>query len=91
MSSLIREISCKLTVIPYNIIIDDMEYVSVEEAAGVTGYAAAYIRYLLRQKRIKAEKKGSMWWIDLDSLKDYKGKMDSLGNDKFFQWREQEG
>jgi excisionase family DNA binding protein len=65
-----------------------MEYVSVEEAAEVTGYASAYIRRLLRQNKIKAEKKGTMWWIDLESLKAYKQKMDALGNDKYFQWRE---
>ena len=70
--------------------IDNMEYVSVEEAAEVTGYASAYIRRLLRQEKIKAQKKGTMWWIDLDSLKEYKEKMDSLGTDKFFPWREQE-
>lgn len=67
-----------------------MEYVSVEEAAELTGYAPAYIRQLLRQKKIQAEKKGIMWWINLDSLKAYKQEMDALGTDKYFQWREKD-
>ena len=79
----------KLTVAPSRIIIDGMDYVSVEEAAEVTGYAPAYIRRLLRQEKIKAEKKGTMWWIDLESLKAYKQEMDALGTDKYFQWREE--
>ena len=79
----------KLTVLPPRIIIGDMEYVSVEEAAEITDYDPEYIRRLLRQKKIKAEKKGTMWWIDLESLKEYKKQMDSLGTDKYFPWREQ--
>lgn len=79
----------KLTALPSRIIIDGMEYVSVEEAAEITGYDPEYIRRLLRQKKVNAEKKGTMWWIDMDSLKEYKKKMDTLGTDKYFQWREQ--
>ena len=67
-----------------------MEYVSVEEASEITGYAITYIRQLLREKKIEAEKKGTMWWIDLESLKIYKENMDSLGNEKYFQWREKD-
>ncbi|MFC1974767.1 helix-turn-helix domain-containing protein [Chloroflexota bacterium] len=80
----------KLTRFVSNTIIDNMEYVSVEEAAGITGYAITYIRQLLRENKIKAQKKGTMWWIDLESLKTYKTEMDALGNDKFFQWREKD-
>ena len=80
----------ELTRIFSNIIIGHMGYVSVEEAAKISGYAAAYIRQLLRQDKIKAEKKGTMWWIDLDSLETYKAEMDALGNDKYFQWREKD-
>ena len=80
----------KLTRISTTTIIDNMEYVSVEEAAEITGYAAAYIRQLLRQNKIKAEKKGTMWWVDLESLKTYKAEMDALGTEKYFQWREKD-
>lgn len=80
----------ELTRTSSNTIIGNMDYVSVEEAAKISGYAVAYIRQLLRQSKIKAEKKGTMWWIDLDSLKAYKAEMDSLGTDKYFQWREKD-
>ncbi len=90
MQQILTAVPHKLTVIPSRIIIDHMEYVSVEEAAEVTGYAPAYIRRLLRQQKIKAEKKGTMWWIDLESLKAYKQEMDALGTDKYFQWREKD-
>lgn len=83
--------SCtKLTRTSSNTIIGNMEYVSVEEASEISGYAITYIRQLLREKKIEAEKKGTMWWIDLESLKAYKSEMDTLGNDKFFQWREKD-
>ena len=88
MQQIAITVPLKLTAPPSRIIIDDMEYVSVDEAAEVTGYAPAYIRRLLRQQKIKAEKKGTMWWVDLDSLKAYKQEMDELGTDKFFPWRE---
>lgn len=90
MQQLLATAPFKLTIMRSHIIIDGMEYVSVEEAARETGYAPAYIRRLLRQQKIKAEKKGTMWWIDLESLKAYKQEMDELGSDKFFPWREQE-
>lgn len=90
MGQILADIPPKLTAIPSRIIIDHMEYVSVEEAANITGYAPAYIRRLLRQNKIKAEKKGTMWWIDMESLEAYKKEMDSLGTDKFFQWREKD-
>ncbi len=89
MKNLSINLPHKLTVLPSRIIIDNMEYVSVEEAAEITGYDPEYIRRLLRQNKIKAEKKGTMWWIDLESLKEYKKQMDTLGTDKFFPWREE--
>jgi len=73
------------------IIIDGVEYVSVDEAAEITGYAPAYIRRLLRQGKIQAEKKGTMWWVGLESLKAYKQEMDTLGSEKFSPWRDREG
>lgn len=80
----------KLTITQGRIIIDGMEYVSVEEAAEVTGYSEQYIRRLLRQNRINAVKKGPMWWIDLESLKVYKREMDVLGREKFDPRRREE-
>ena len=83
-------VTSMLTINHERIIIDGMEYVSVEEASQITGYSEQYIRRLLRQGKIKAEKKGTMWWINLESLTEYKKEMDALGNDKYFQWREKD-
>lgn len=47
------------------------EWLSVEEAADRTGYHPEYLRRLIRARRIKAEKKGLMWWVDPDSLDAY--------------------
>lgn len=77
-----------LTQVDSRIIIGNMEYVSVDEAAQITGYAQDHLRRLIRQGKINATKKGVMWWVELESLQEYKKKMDELGADKFFQWRE---
>lgn len=90
MQSIALPFSSKLTIIRSRIIIDGMEYVSVDEAAEATGYAPAYIRRLLRQQKIKAVKKGLMWWIDLESIQAYKKEMDSLGGSKFSPWRDKD-
>lgn len=82
--------SQKLTVVFDPLIIDLMEYISVEEAAEITEYSQQYIRRLLRRNRIKAVKKGYMWWVDLDSIKAYKREMDSLGSEKFSPYRKDE-
>jgi excisionase family DNA binding protein len=47
------------------------EWLSVKEAAELSGYHANYIRKLIRKNQIEAEKKGPMWWIDKDSLRAY--------------------
>ena len=83
-------VTSMLTINHERIIIDGMEYVSVEEASQITGYSEQYIRRLLRQGKIKAEKKGSMWWVELESLETYKREMDSLGSDKYSPWRDRE-
>ena len=83
-------VTSTLTINHERIIIDGMEYVSVEEASQITGYSEQYIRRLLRQSKIKAEKKGSMWWVELESLETYKREMDSLGSDKYSPWRDRE-
>ena len=83
-------VTSMLTINHERIIIDGMEYVSVEEASQITGYSEQYIRRLLRQGKVKAEKKGSMWWVEMESLEAYKHEMDSLGSDKYSPWRDRE-
>lgn len=77
-----------LTILYPRIIIDGMDYVSTKEASELTGYSIQYIQRLLRQGKIKAEKKGGMYWINLESVKEYKRKMDSLGSEKYSPHRE---
>lgn len=82
MQAVAMMLPSKLTITHLRTIIDGMEYVSVEEAAQITGYSEQYVRRLLRQKRVNAVKKGPMYWIELESLKEYKREMDVLGREK---------
>ena len=47
------------------------EWLSVEEAADKSGYHPEYLRRLIRADKVKAVKKGLMWWVDPDSLDAY--------------------
>ena len=47
------------------------DWISVDEAAELSGYNKEYIRYLIRQGQIAAEKKGWQWWIDKVSILAY--------------------
>lgn len=79
----------KLTITYPRIIIEGMEYVSVDEAAQLTGYNTEYIRRLIRQGTIKAAKKSRVWWVELESLQAYKKQMDLLGSEKYNPRREE--
>lgn len=72
----------------HRVIIDGMEYISTQEASDLTGYSIQYLQRLLRQGKINAVKKGGMYWIELNSLEDYKRKMDTLGSEKYSPYRE---
>ena len=45
--------------------------ISTEEAAQLSGYHPEHIRRLIREGKIKATRKGTMFWIDRKSLKQY--------------------
>ncbi len=47
------------------------DWISVEEAAELSGYNAEHVRRLIRTKLILAAKKGVMWWVDRQSLLAY--------------------
>jgi len=63
-------------------------WVSTNEAAGITGYPAAYIRQLIYKGRIEAHKVGRDWLVDLAGLLTYKADMDRLGTDRYNPWRD---
>jgi hypothetical protein len=48
------------------------DWISVEEAAEMSGYNAEHVRRLIRSKLIVAQKKGAMWWVDQQSLMTYR-------------------
>ena len=57
--------------------------ISVSRAAELTKYTTAHVRQLLRTQRIKGEKQGGIWLVELTSLMDYKQAMDEAGPSKF--------
>lgn len=59
------------------------EWITTEEAMQISGYARNYLRRIIRQGKIAAEKKGTMWWIHKDSLQAYAAEMEALGNQRF--------
>ena len=60
------------------------EWVSVKEAAELSGFDAQYVRTLVRSRKVAAEKKGGHeWWIDKSSLQAYVKSMKSLGSEKY--------
>jgi len=47
------------------------DWISVEEAAEMSGYNQEHIRRLIRWGLISAKKKGGQWWVDKGSLQVY--------------------
>lgn len=47
------------------------DWISVDEAADLSGYNSEYVRRLIRNEQIQAEKKGWQWWVDKKSLLEY--------------------
>ncbi len=56
------------------------KWISVNEAAHLTGYHAEYIRELIRLKHIKARKIVIVWQIDQASLMAYAQRADGSGD-----------
>ena len=49
-------------------------WISTDEAAELSGYHTDYIRQLVRRSKIKANRKGTMYWIDRESFLDFLNK-----------------
>ena len=62
------------------------DWISVHEAAEITGYSISHVRWLVRRGRLSAERKGPMYWIDRESLKAYTAEVKRLGPQRF-NWR----
>jgi len=63
------------------------EWITTKEAAELTGYNQEYIRQMIRDGRIVAEKKGRDWWVDRASIEDYAEEMKQLGIAKHNPWK----
>lgn len=59
--------------------IDTDKWITVPQAAALTGYSPNYIRRLIRLKSIHAEKFGMVWAIDRQSLLAYQRQQNEIG------------
>ena len=58
------------------------DLVLIEEAAQQSSYDKNHIRYLARKGLIQGKKIGSIWLINLDSLKEYESRMNAEGTQR---------
>jgi len=63
------------------------EWITTAEAAELTGYDPAHIRWLVREGHVKGKKFGRDWMVDHADLLTYKRQMDSLGTAKHNPWK----
>ena len=57
--------------------------VLIAQAAQEVSYSVKHISLLLRQGKIKGQKIGGTWLVDLDDLKRYEQEMNALGTKRF--------
>lgn len=60
-----------------------VEWLTTEAAVELTGYSPHYVRRLVRQQRVTAQKWSHVWMIDKRSLLEYQQQMAALGREKF--------
>jgi len=60
--------------------INNGEWITVSQAAQLTGYNEEHITRLCRQGKIKARKYSIVWQVDRDSLSGYIAKVEKLGD-----------
>lgn len=58
---------------------DNSEWLTVQEAAQLSGYNPEHITRLIRQKKIEAHKFSIVWQVNRESLLAYKEKVQQLG------------
>lgn len=57
----------------------DQKWLTVNEAAKLSGYNADHLRELIREGKIKAHKFSIVWMVDRESLLAYKAKVQASG------------
>ncbi len=55
------------------------EWLTVQEAAKLSGYNPDYLRELIRQGKIKAQKFSIVWMVSSDSFSEYLKKAQNMG------------
>jgi hypothetical protein len=58
-------------------------WVAIAEATTHSEYSHDHIKWLVRNKKIEGRKSGTLWLVNLDSLKAYEARMKQLGPQKF--------
>jgi len=58
------------------------EWITTAEAAELTGYSSVTFRWLVREGKIKGQKRGRDWFLDKKSVLAYVEKMENLGTAK---------
>jgi excisionase family DNA binding protein len=53
-------------------------WITTAQAVELSGYNAQYMRWLIRDKRIKAQKFGQLWQVDKQSLLAYMRQADKV-------------
>lgn len=61
---------------------DDV-WMTVGEAAKWSGYNAEHIRTLVRRGDVYAEKRGGIWWVSRESVREYKDAAEANVNKKY--------
>ena len=59
---------------------NDDEWITVSEAARISGYDEEHIARLCRQGRINARKFATVWQVSITSLSEYIAKAEKRGN-----------
>jgi len=52
------------------------EWISIRQAAQITGYVTEYVRELARGSRVKAKKVFTVWMVEKNDLMRYKSEQD---------------
>ena len=59
---------------------DESKWITVSQAAQLTGYNEEHITRLCRQGKIKARKYSIVWQVDRNSLSGYIANIEKMGN-----------
>ena len=62
-------------------------WVTTDEGAALTGYAAAYVRRLAAEGKVEARRVSRIWLVRRDALLAHKAAHDALGRQRHNPWR----